>query len=284
MLAVGTRVQQFGEHELLQRADHSPGSGLQHRPHLVDEEAGQYEPAQPQPGGEGLAGRARVHDAFGSEGLHRADGCAVEAELPVVVVLDHEKPLLGRSREFGAAVRCECHPCRVLMGGGHHHGRVGEVRHPKAVAIDVHPGDGEARRGGDVAMDPQRRVLERQPRQPLRVQRGGEQRQTVRVPGADDDPVGAGHHATGAAQVVGQRLPQRGGAEGIGQVERRDGCPGQHPAGRGQPGAPRERREVGPSGEQAPPWPLDRRWGDGGVLSCPSPAVTTVGAPCRVRT
>jgi len=57
--------------------------------HGIEQGRRHREPRDPQSRREGLAGGARVHHALGVERLERAHGLAVEAELAVVVVLDH---------------------------------------------------------------------------------------------------------------------------------------------------------------------------------------------------
>jgi hypothetical protein len=53
------------------------------------------QPAQPQPGGQGLGHRAGVDHVLGGQALDRADGLAVVAVLGVVVVLQHQRSNAG---------------------------------------------------------------------------------------------------------------------------------------------------------------------------------------------
>src|ERR1700744_421264 len=53
------------------------------------------QPAEPQSRPQALAGRARVDHPAGGQWLQRADRLPVIAELPVVVVLDHQATPVG---------------------------------------------------------------------------------------------------------------------------------------------------------------------------------------------
>ena len=56
----------------------------------LDEAAGHDQPAEPQPGRQGLARRTGVDDVLRRQALHGADRLAVVAVLRVVVVLDDQ--------------------------------------------------------------------------------------------------------------------------------------------------------------------------------------------------
>ena len=106
---VGGGAQQAPQHELVE--DGAPAVlerlGLGHR---AGEARREHEPAEAQAGRERLAGRAGVGDLRGREGLQRADGLAVEAELGVVVVLDDQAvALAGPGGQRGAPRRREDH-------------------------------------------------------------------------------------------------------------------------------------------------------------------------------
>ncbi len=247
-------VEQVGEGELVQHADGTPAARRDELPHRAHQRPGQHQPPQAQARGEGFARRPGVDHVLGRQRLHRADRIPVEAELAVVVVLEHQRPRRGGGAgERGAPVGGECHAGRVLVRGRHHDGGCVHIGDPRARVVDVHARDGQPRRGGEVAEDPQRRVLEGDLADPFLPEDRGQHRQRVLVARAHDDPLRFGDDAAAAREVVRQACPEFVQTRLGGVVQRRGRNPAQHPARGGEPGLPGEEGEVRSPGAQTPP-------------------------------
>ncbi len=141
LAVVGAGGQELGEGELFHDADG-------HAAAVVDDVRQQprrhHHPAQPQAGGEGLAGGAEVDHAPGVEVLEGADGLAVVAELAVVVVLQDQAAGAARPVDHGGpALRAQRPAERELVGRVEQH-RVGVARVIGAGAEGV-PGERHGR-------------------------------------------------------------------------------------------------------------------------------------------
>jgi hypothetical protein len=112
---VAARGDELGQGQLVERG--RPGSEF--RQDRVQQPRRDDQPAEPQAGGQALAGRAGVDDAIGGERLQRAHRLPVVPELPVVVVLDHHAAPVGR---LPAASRVQRHAQRELVRRSQQHG------------------------------------------------------------------------------------------------------------------------------------------------------------------
>jgi len=235
---IAAGIDELGQGELVQaRRDRGE---LRH--HRVKQPRRDHEPAEPQDGGQALAGRAGVDDAVGRERLQRAHRLPVIPELPVVVVLDH-KP--GPACRFPAALRVEGHAQRELVGRGQQRGvRPGGRRDDGAAAVDRQRPQAQALRLRDGAVGLVAVRLHGKRARPGRPQRGAGDREAVREARADHDAVGIGGDAARPRQVARQRRPQLREPAPVGVVQEPAGCGHQHLAGRRQPRAGREHGQV----------------------------------------
>ena len=168
----------------------------------------QHEPAEPQrPGRERLARRPGIHDPLGIEPLQRARPAGGRSG-----TRRRSRPRSpGRrwprahstnaARRPGASVAAE----RELVGGREQHGGRAGRRRPGAAPCSstAQRQNAQPGRRDDPAQRVQARVLERH----RPVERVAEQRQPLREPGADDDPVGIGDHPARPPQIRRQRRP-----------------------------------------------------------------------------
>ena len=157
-----------------------------------------------------------------------------------------------------APLRAQHGAGRELVAGRDHDGaRAGAVerRDVQAVVVDRHADRVEAGPRGRVPVIGQRRVLEGDAPLPAGGERAAEQRDRLGVAGADHDRVGRRGRAAGAAEVAGERHPQRAGPAAVAVVQGRVGRgrgrmghrPGPQPAGE-ERDVGRRRREVGQDG------------------------------------
>jgi hypothetical protein len=113
-----TAADELGHRELVDGVDVEllATSGVYDR---ADQFVGQRHPTEPQRLRQALAGGSHVHDPVGAQCLQCADGLAVIAELPVVVVVEHKAP--GPLRPFddgGAPRRVQRHALWIVVGWG----------------------------------------------------------------------------------------------------------------------------------------------------------------------
>ena len=245
MTVVRPRGDEVGEAQLVQDARPRLPFALGSE-HAVHVPLRQHHPAEPHRGGQALADRADVDHALGVETLDGADGLAVVAELPVVVVLqdhpapracpvDHRCPALGGQRSAG----------RELVRGREQHGPFacqpvdtgavfveGERHGPYAGSREQFPVEGQPVRlhGQWSAQDP--------------VPAVEEQPQRVREARADHDPLRLRSHTTRACQILRERLPELDATGGITGPEHLVGRLLQSSPVGGQPGRTRERGRV----------------------------------------
>jgi hypothetical protein len=184
----------------------------------------------------------------GRERLQRAHRLAVVAELPVVVILDHHAAPVGR---LAAAPGMQRHAQRELVRRGQQHRvRPGSPADDGAHAVDRQRPQAQALPGRDVAVGLVAVCLDREGGRARRAQRAADASQAVREARADDDVRRIGGHAPRPGQVVGQGGSQLRHPSRIRVPEQVIGGIGEDLAGRGEPGAARERRQVGRSGAQ----------------------------------
>ena len=185
--------------------------------HLIREQAHECrrgdQPAESQGRREGLAGRAEIGDALGREPLERPYGCAVVAELGVVVVLDHERvSSLGPLEQGGSALWGEDDPGRELVGGRHEYRvDVRSVERRDVDALVVH-GDRRGRQAGaghDLADHGMTGVLDADRLAAKPSQDGAEQANCLGETAAHEGVLGPTRNSTRSAEVGDERSAQR---------------------------------------------------------------------------
>lgn len=199
---------ELGQGQLVEGAALPVGQVLG-RGDVVDQMAGQHQPAEAESRGQALAGRAGVDDVFGREALHGADRLAVVAELAVVVVLDDHSPgVTGPLDHPGAPLRRERHPERKLVRRGQKDraGRADLVHHG-AAAVDRKHRQPQAGGGGHGPVTGLPVGLHRERRDTPRAQHLAQQRRSLGESGAHHDPAGTDAYAPGTREVLGQGLP-----------------------------------------------------------------------------
>jgi hypothetical protein len=214
----------------------------------VEQSWGEYEPAETEAGGQGLAGGAGVDDAVGVEGLERADGLVVVAELGVVVVVDHVAAGSACPGDRGRAALGPQQGARgELMRRTEHHRLGAGVREQvrlRAVLVHGERDDAQAGGGRYVAMPPVARVFHRDLRDALGVEHAGDQREPVGEAGAHDHELRIGHGPARTREIGGERLAQLGPAAGIAVAEARSRLVPETATQRIRPGGARKGREV----------------------------------------
>jgi len=87
---------------------------------FIDEVVGDYEPSESERGGEGFGNAGAGDDAFGAEGLERANGLVVISVFGVVVVFDDVAARFAvyPVEKLVASFGCECDTGGVVVGGG----------------------------------------------------------------------------------------------------------------------------------------------------------------------
>jgi len=251
LAVVAAGGEQPGERELVKAARMRARRFLD-GDHLVHQRRWHGQPAQAQPRREALARRARVHDVVGCQRLHGAHGLAVVAELPVVVVLDHQPGAGGRPLEEGAAPpRRQGHAERELVRG-RQHDRTGrsEVIGHGAVAVDRQRQHAHAVRLGDPPVGLVPVVLDADGRGAARTENLAEQGQPVGEAGTHDDLVAGDADPAHPGQVARQRRPQLRQAARVRVAQDVVGRGAKRGAGRCQPGPARERAQVRHPGPQ----------------------------------
>ena len=210
----------------------------------------QDEPAEPEPGREGLAGGPGVGDPVGIEALHRADRGAVVAVLGVVVVLEHQRAGSLRPGEHrGARLRGEHAAGRPLVRRGEDQDvgvEVGQRVDAHAVVADRHADHVQARArcaigraSSEADGSSTATVLA-----PAGGQHSDQQRDRLRVAVGDDDRLGIGVGAAHTVEVGGERRAQLHRAVAVEVAETLVGGLGEDAAHGAQPGGPREGRDV----------------------------------------
>jgi hypothetical protein len=178
--------------------------------------------AEPQTGGETLAGRSDVEHAIGRQALQRPD--AFLTQLGVVIVFD-DQPVatLGPVDERGPPLGAHHDAGGELMRGGDDD-RVGcgagECADIDAVGVDGNRCHLEAGLLGDQPLRMPAGILERDLANALTGQPAAGQRQPLPEPGADEDMLGLGRDPAHAAEIVRQRVPELGHAAGIADADR----------------------------------------------------------------
>ncbi|GIF66197.1 hypothetical protein Ais01nite_42320 [Asanoa ishikariensis] len=133
--------EEVGERELVHGRRATVGLHLG-RGELVDQAGRRDQPADPQPGRQRLARRARVDHPVRVEALQSADRRAVVAVLGVVVVLHHDRVVLPRPTLHRRPGRRRQHATGRPLVGRSQHQRVGrhpgQGRHVDAVGADRH--------------------------------------------------------------------------------------------------------------------------------------------------
>ena len=112
---VAPRLHQRGERQLVEGRGAATGQELL-PDHRTDQGRRHQQPAETDPGGQGLAQRAQGDDPVGRESLQGADGLPVVAELGVVVVLQDDPVDLRRPRDQRlASLGPQRHPGGALV-------------------------------------------------------------------------------------------------------------------------------------------------------------------------
>ena len=263
---VAARGDELGQGQLVERGR----AGGKLRGHRVEQTRGDDQPAEPQAGGQALAGRPGVDDMIGRERLQCAHRLPVVAELPVVVVLDHHAAPVG---DFPAAPRMERHAQRELVRRGQQR-RVGPggLADDGAHAVNRQRPQAEALPGGDVPVGLVTVGLHREGVRAGRTQRAADAGQPVGEAGADDDVRRIGGHSPRPGQVVSQGRPQLRDPARVGVAEQVIGGGREDLAGCREPGPARERGQVGHPGPQVVAG--HRHLGAGGgrraLIGCPA--------------
>jgi hypothetical protein len=242
---VGTVGDELGEGELVEGAGKGAPGPLD-RDEVIDQGRRHDEPGEPEARREALRRRSCVDDLVGREGLHRPDRLPVVPELTVVVVLEHDRPGLGRpSDRVPPASRIENDADRELVG------RRQQRRRGIAALVDAGPAfvhrywsDGEAAALDDVPMEVVPERLHRDRRRARASQPGANQFEPLGEPGANDDPGRVDGDPTGPGEVPGQRVTKLRDAAGIAIAERPIGRHREGASGGGEPLRPGECREV----------------------------------------
>ena len=213
---------------------------------------------EPQPRREGLARRPGVHDPVRGQPLQGADRRPVVAVLGVVVVLDdHRAAPGGPAQHRGPPLGGQHRTGRPLVRRRQHDGvgaGSGEQVDPDAVPVHRDPDDLEpGRPRGGQGVVTRGGVLQREPPRARRRQHADEQRDALRVPGADHDLVRLGHGAADPVQVAGDRRPQLRHAAARQVAEQVVRRAGQRAADRAQPRGAGEAGHVGAAVAQVDP-------------------------------
>ncbi len=242
-MAAGDEV---GEHGLIERRRRSAGgaAGGRHQVRRQDEET------QAQGGEERLAEAPHVDDAaVDVEAVQAGDGVGAEAELAVVVVLDHPGARRARPAQQGEAPRQAHRHAERKLVGRRHQGQAGARRGAlagldvEAVRVDRHADDAGAGAGQRAARHREAGLLH--PRLVARVEQ--------QVADQVQPPLGAGddEHLAGVAlgsprpHLVGDGLAQRPQAGHVPIVEVRPGHRPQAAAGELRPQPEREEIQGG---------------------------------------
>ena len=208
---VATRLQQRGERQLVEGRGPATGQELL-ADHRTDQSRRPQQPAETDPGGQGLAQRTQGQDPVGGESLQGAHGLPVIPELGVVVVLQDDPVDLRRPRDQGLpSLGSHHHPGGALVSRRDDDGlgaRVTERVDVQACTVDRHGHRLHPRAPDYLVVLAGPGILEADPLDARA--REGAQRQHETLPEAVDDHGvlclgGAGTHAT----VVGRHhLPQ----------------------------------------------------------------------------
>ena len=178
----------------------------------VDHRRRRDQPAEPEPGREGLARRADVHDAVRRQPLDRADRLPVVAVLRVVVVLDHETTGPGRPRDERRSPGGREHGARRVLVRRRHEDGVGpcalEPVDLQPFVIDLERLDVEAGRGDHQPGLRLPRVLGRHGARAAVGEDLDHEAERLREPGGHDDVGRVGARAAHAIEVGGQGRPE----------------------------------------------------------------------------
>ena len=147
-----------------------------------------------------------------------------------------------------------------MRRGEQHRLRAVRLVQHRAAVVDAEHDRSEAGGGESLGRMRLAVVLDRDPGDADVRQHLAQQRESLREPGADDDPVRRDPHPAGAAQVRGQHGAQFRPAPGIAVAQRPAGRAGQRLARRGQPPGSGKRRQVRRSGAQVVPGRPDPEW------------------------
>ena len=180
-------------------------------PYRLAQVRGHDQPGDPEPGGEDLGGGAEVGHDVGATGhaVQRGEAADVVTELPVIVVLDHQRAAPAGPADQGRAPgRGQPRAQRELMGRRDVHGRVarGQVGRFQARRTDGDRPDAGAGGPQGIASLGITGLLERH-RAARHPRRGRQRAQPGAHAGHQDDVRGIGGHTAGPAQVHGERLP-----------------------------------------------------------------------------
>jgi len=246
-----------GERELADRV-RRPAEHAALRDDVVQEPRRDRAPREPDAGRQRLARRPRVHDVVGVERLQRPDRAAVVPELAVVVVLDDRRTRPRGPRDERAAARGgQGHARGELVGRGEqddvHRALAAErveQRDVRAAVVHGERGDLETGRGEHRAVGRVPVLLDGGAPGAARDERPGDEGEQVGEPVRDDDPVGVGPDPPGAAEVGGERDPQRLRTPWVAVAERGVRRVRERASRGGEPRAAGEGRRVGHAGPQ----------------------------------
>ena len=255
-LAAGEEV---GERQLIEdrRAAVGQQLGLGDRP---DELPGQDQPTEPQARRQRLARRTGVGDAIGVQALDGADGCAVVAELGVVVVLEHQRARALRPCEYRRPRRRRQHAARRPLVRRREDEDVGvQVRHrvhADAVLPHRHADHLQVERLPDrPGVVDRRGILHGQPPRAAGGEHAREQVDRLRVAVRDDHRVGVGDGSADPVEVGRELGPELDRAAAVEIAEPLAGRLREDAAHRAQPSGAREGLEVAAAVAEVDDWP-----------------------------
>ncbi len=202
---------QLGQGQLVQAAAVPVGQRLG-RDDVGQEPARHHDPGQPDRWCQRLARRSGVDHVLGRQGLHGPDRAAVVAELPVVVVLDHDRSgPCGPPPGLRPAMRRQRHAERELMRRREQHGPgVADLVDHRPVVVHRDRPRRQAAGLDDVAVMLVAVGLHRYARGAPRRQDPAQQRQGLRESRADHDLIRRGAHPASPGQVDRKRGAQLG--------------------------------------------------------------------------